>query len=92
MVPGDLVAFNNRRVLHARSSYDASKMDRSAQTLFWTLLIPNGIATEAEDAFLAEAGAEVCVYIIINYGLRVSSDVNHLPAEIMQMVIVSREA
>ena len=28
MIPGDLVAFNNRRVLHARSSYDASKVDR----------------------------------------------------------------
>jgi len=28
MKPGDLMAFNNRRALHARSSYDAAKMDR----------------------------------------------------------------
>ncbi|XP_045103370.1 gamma-butyrobetaine dioxygenase-like isoform X3 [Portunus trituberculatus] len=28
MVPGDLVAFNNRRVLHGRTAFDASKVDR----------------------------------------------------------------
>ncbi|KAF2358772.1 protein of unknown function DUF971 [Trinorchestia longiramus] len=31
LVPGDLVAFNNRRTLHARSAYDASKVDRHLQ-------------------------------------------------------------
>ena len=28
LVPGDLVAFNNRRVLHARSGFNAAKVDR----------------------------------------------------------------
>lgn len=31
MVPGDLVAFNNRRVLHGRTSFDATKVDRHLQ-------------------------------------------------------------
>ncbi|XP_042878598.1 gamma-butyrobetaine dioxygenase-like isoform X1 [Penaeus japonicus] len=31
MVPGDLVAFNNRRVLHGRTAFDASKVDRHLQ-------------------------------------------------------------
>uniref|UniRef100_A0A6A7FM21 Gamma-butyrobetaine dioxygenase-like n=1 Tax=Hirondellea gigas TaxID=1518452 RepID=A0A6A7FM21_9CRUS len=31
MVPGDLVAFNNRRTLHARSSYDVATVDRHLQ-------------------------------------------------------------
>ncbi|KAK4316303.1 hypothetical protein Pmani_012523 [Petrolisthes manimaculis] len=31
MVPGDLVAFNNRRVLHGRTAFDATKVDRHLQ-------------------------------------------------------------
>ncbi|KAK7072111.1 hypothetical protein SK128_005471 [Halocaridina rubra] len=31
MIPGDLVAFNNRRVLHGRTSFDARKVDRHLQ-------------------------------------------------------------
>jgi len=31
LVPGDLVAFNNRRVLHGRSAYDATSVDRFLQ-------------------------------------------------------------
>ncbi|XP_013786586.1 uncharacterized protein LOC106470568 [Limulus polyphemus] len=31
MVPGDLVAFNNRRVLHGRTSFDPSKLERHLQ-------------------------------------------------------------
>lgn len=31
MVPGDLVAFNNRRVLHGRTFFDVSKVDRHLQ-------------------------------------------------------------
>ncbi|XP_076058751.1 gamma-butyrobetaine dioxygenase-like isoform X2 [Oratosquilla oratoria] len=31
MVPGDLVAFNNRRVLHGRTAFDAAKVDRHLQ-------------------------------------------------------------
>ena len=27
--PGDVVAFNNRRVMHGRGSYDPSKVERS---------------------------------------------------------------
>lgn len=28
MVPGDLVAFNNRRVLHGRTAFDPTKVER----------------------------------------------------------------
>ncbi|KAK8748261.1 hypothetical protein OTU49_016393 [Cherax quadricarinatus] len=31
MVPGDLVAFNNRRVLHGRTAFDVTKVDRHLQ-------------------------------------------------------------
>ncbi|KAA0191833.1 hypothetical protein HAZT_HAZT010520 [Hyalella azteca] len=38
MVPGDLVAFNNRRILHARSAYDPSKVERQGNRS-WFLCI-----------------------------------------------------
>ena len=31
MLPGDLVAFNNRRVLHGRTAYDPTVTDRALQ-------------------------------------------------------------